>query len=68
MTVSSVVGHSRARCCAGEIDTAFHTGSKIGARGCGDVGDGVVNTAAHDVDVAVGLEGVSISIGAGWGR
>lgn len=67
MALSIIVGHSCARCCAGQRYTALHAGRKIGARGRGNVGDGVVNTAAHDVHVAVGLEGDSVGIGTGWG-
>lgn len=68
MAASVVVGHSRARLRARERNTALHTGGKIGARGRGNVNDVVVNTAAHDVDVAVELEGVSVGIGTGWVR
>lgn len=68
MATSVVVCHSRARQRAGERNTVDHTGGKIGARAGGNVDDGVVNIAAHDVDVAVGLKGVSVGIGAGWGR
>lgn len=68
MASSIVVGHGRAVCGTGESNTAFHTGGKISARGRGNIHDGDVNTAAHNVDVAVGLECISIGIGTGWGR
>ncbi len=68
MAISIVVGHCRARQRAGEGNTADHTGGKISARSCGNIDDIVVNIAAHDVDVAVGLKGVSVGIGTGWGR
>ena len=62
-----MIGYSRARQRAGERNTVDHTRGKIGARASGNVNDGVVNIAAHDVDVAVGLKGVSVGIGTGWG-
>lgn len=67
MTVSVIVGHSRASHSAGESYTTLHTGGKIDTRGRGNVDDKVVNTAAHDVNIAVGLEGVSVGVGTGRG-
>lgn len=66
MADSIAVGHCRARWRAGERNTAVHTGSEIGARDRGNVDDGVVNSATHNVDVAVGLESDSVGIGTGW--
>ena len=68
MAVPVVVGHSRARQRTGVRNTADHTAGQIGARGRGNVDDGIVNIAAHDVDVAVGFEGVPVGIGTCWGR
>ena len=65
MAASIVVGHCRARWRAGERNTALHAGGEIGARDRRNIDDEVVNTATHDVDVAVGLEGDSIGIGTG---
>lgn len=63
-----VLGYSRARCRAGERNTAFHTCGKIGTRSRGNIDNVVVDIAGHDVEVAVEFEGVSVSIGASWGR
>ena len=65
---SIVVCHSRARHFSREKNAAFHTGGKVGTWGRGNVGDGVINTAAHNVDVAIGFKGVSIGTRTGWRR
>ena len=63
VTIPIVVGHSCAEHRTGESYTTLHARGKIGARGRRNVDDIVVNTAAHDVNIAVGFEGVSVGIG-----
>ena len=67
MAGPAVVGHGGAGLCVTERNAAFHTAGKIGPRGRGGVGDGVVKIASHDEDVAVRLEGVPIAVRTGWG-
>ena len=63
ITIPIVVGHSCARYCTEIVYTTLNATGKIGASRRVNVDSIVVNTAAHDVDIAVGLEGVSVGTG-----
>lgn len=69
VTSPIVVGYSRAKHRTRKSCTTFHAGGKIGAGGRRNVNvdDIVVNVAAHDENIAVGFEGVSVGIGTNGG-
>lgn len=69
VTSPIVVRHSRAKHRTRESYTTLHAGGKIGAGGRRNVNvdDIVVNIAAHDENIAVGFEGVSVGIGTDGG-